>query len=54
MKTEEFKALKNELQQLNVELNRFKKELLTARVEELEQAIHAPAKKARLGRAIEW
>ena len=38
---EELQALKNELEQLNVELKGFKEELLTARVEELGQIVHA-------------
>ncbi len=42
MDMEEFQALKNELQQLTVELKRFKEELLTTRVEELGQVVHAP------------
>ena len=41
MKTEELQAVKNELQQLSVEVKRFKEELLTARVEELEQIVHS-------------
>jgi len=51
MKTEELKALKNELQQLNVELKKFKEERLTTRIEELEQIIHAPARRLHLPRA---
>jgi hypothetical protein len=42
MTMEELQALKNELEQLNVELKGFKEELLTERVEELEQIAHSP------------
>ncbi|MFH1716821.1 MAG: hypothetical protein ABIF19_05680 [Planctomycetota bacterium] len=48
MKMDEFHALKNELEQLNVELKRFKEELLTTRIEELEQIVHAPARRSHL------
>jgi len=48
MKMDEFYALKNELEQLNVELKRFKEELLTTRIEELEQIVHAPARRSHL------
>ena len=48
MAVEDLHALKSELQQLNAELNRFKEELLTARIEELEQVFHAPVGKANL------
>jgi hypothetical protein len=41
MKMEEFQAVKIELQQLSAELKGFKEELLTARIEELEQIAHA-------------
>ena len=51
MRTEELKALKNELQQLNVELKKFKEERLTARIKELEQIIRAPARRSHLRRA---
>ena len=44
MTMEEFQALKNELEQLNVELKRFKEELLTARIEELRRIVRAPAR----------
>jgi len=43
MKKQEVQAVKLQLQQLNVELRRFKRELLTARVEEIEQALPRPA-----------
>ena len=49
MTAEELHAVKSELQQLGVELKEFKEELLTARAEELEQIVHAPARRARLG-----
>jgi peptidoglycan hydrolase CwlO-like protein len=45
MTMEEFQTLKNELQQLNVEMKRFKEELLTTRIEELKQIVHAPARR---------
>ncbi len=48
MTMEEFQAAKNELEQLNVELKRFKEELLTARIKELEQIVHAPARRLHL------
>ncbi len=41
MTMDEVQAVKNELQQLSVELTRFKEELLTTRVKELEQIAHA-------------
>jgi len=37
-----FQAVKNELEQLDVELKRFKEELRTTRIEELRQILHAP------------
>ena len=43
MKKHEVQAVKGQLQQLVVEVRNFKKELLTARVEEIEQTIHKPA-----------
>ena len=45
---DEVQALKNELEQLSVEVKRFKEELLTARIEELEQIVHAPARRSHL------
>ena len=48
MKMEEVQALGNELRQLNVELKRFKEELLTKRIEEFEQIVHAPARRSHL------
>jgi hypothetical protein len=45
MKAEELLALRNELQDLNVEINRFKEELLATRVEELERIIRASARR---------
>ena len=48
MTVEELHALKSELQQLNVEVKSFKKELLTTRKAELEQTSHAPTRKAHL------
>ncbi len=48
MTVEELHALKSELQQLNVEVKSFKKELLTTRTAELEQTSRAPASKAYL------
>jgi len=46
MNMQDFQALKNELEQLNVELKRFKEELLTTRIEEMEQFVHAPARRS--------
>ncbi len=43
MKLKEARAVKEQLQQLDVELRRFKAELLTARVAEIEQVIRRPA-----------
>jgi hypothetical protein len=48
MTMNEVQAVKNELEQLNVELKRFKEELLTARIEELKRIVHAPAKRLYL------
>ncbi len=48
MTMEEFQAAKNELEQLGAELKRFKEELLTTRIEELEQIVHAPASRLHL------
>ena len=48
MTVEELHALKSELQQLDVELKRFREEHLIGRTEELEQTIRAPARKAQL------
>ncbi len=48
MTMEEFQAAKNELEQLNVELKRFKEELLTARTEELRRIARAPARRLYL------
>ena len=42
MKLKEAQAVKKQLQQLDVELRRFKAELLTARVAEIEKAIRRP------------
>ena len=50
MKKHEVQAVKRQLQQLGVELRNFKKELLTARVEEIEQTIHKPAVRSHSGR----
>ncbi len=50
MKVKETKAVKKQLQQLDVELRRFKAELLSARVAEIEQVIRMPA--GRVHRAI--
>ncbi|UCE47137.1 MAG: hypothetical protein JSW47_16205 [Phycisphaerales bacterium] len=50
MTMQEVQTVKRQLQQLNVELSRFKRELLTARVEELEQAIRRPAVRSCSGR----
>jgi hypothetical protein len=46
MAMDEFQAVKNELEQLNVELKRFKEELRTTRIEELKQVVHAPARRS--------
>jgi len=46
MTGEELRALKDKLQQLNVDLERFKEELLTSRVEELQRIIHAPVRRS--------
>jgi hypothetical protein len=48
MTMDEVQAVKNELRQLNVELKRFKEELLAARVKELEQVAHVPARRLYL------
>ena len=48
MTRDEFQALKNELEQLDVELKRFKEELRTTRIEELKQVVHAPARRSHL------
>ena len=48
MTVEELHALKSELQQLNVEVKSFKKELLTTRTAELEQTFRTPPSKAHL------
>jgi ribosomal protein L29 len=50
MKKQEVQAVRKQLQQLNVELRDLKKELLTARVEELEQTIRRPAVSSYSGR----
>jgi len=50
MKKQEVQAVKRQLQQLNVELRRFKKDLLTARVEELERTGRRPAFRSHAGR----
>ena len=41
-------VLKKELLELDVELKRFKQGLLTARINELEAILHAPAKRPSL------
>jgi hypothetical protein len=41
-------VLKKELLELDVELKRFKEELLTTRFEQLEQIVHAPVGRAHL------
>ena len=46
MNMQDFQALKNELEQLNVELKRFKEELLTTRIKEMEQFVHSPARRS--------
>ncbi len=43
MKEQEVQAVKRQLLQLNAELRRFKRELLVARVEEIEQTLREPA-----------
>ena len=48
MTMDEVQAVKNELERLNVELKRFKEELLTTRVKELEQVVRAPARRLYL------
>jgi len=46
MKADQSHALKNELEQLDLELKRFKEHLLTTRIEELKQVAHAPSKRS--------
>jgi hypothetical protein len=48
MKLKEAQTVKKQLQQLDVELRRFKAELLTARVAEIEKAIRRPAGRTHL------
>ena len=48
MTMDEVQAVKNELQQVRVEVKRFKEELLTTRIEEFEQIVHAPARRSHL------
>jgi len=47
MTMKDVRALKNKLLELDVELKRFKGEILAARVEQLEQTIHRPASRSR-------
>ena len=49
MKMEGFQAVKDELQQLDAELKKFKEEFLAARIRELEQIIHAFPRRAHPG-----
>lgn len=49
MKLKEAQAVKKQLQQLDAELRRFKAELLTARVAEIEKAIRGPGCRAHQG-----
>ena len=48
MTVEELRILRDKLEQLSVELNQFKEELLSIRTAELEQGIYAPFRKAPL------
>ena len=48
MTMDELQAVKNELQQLSLEVKRFKEELLTTKIEELEQIVHASARRLPL------
>jgi len=47
-------VLKKELLELDVELKRFKQELLTTRLNELEQIVHAPARTLCLKRPVNY
>jgi len=50
MKADQSHALKNELEQLDLELKRFKEHLLTTRIAELKQTV--PAKSRRSHRTV--
>lgn len=50
MKMEEVRTVREQLQQLDVELRRFKEELLSERVAEFERSIHRPASGSSLGK----
>ena len=47
-------VLKKELLELDVELKRFKQEFLATRVNELEQIVHAPARRLCLKRPANY
>jgi len=47
MEKEELYSVKNELEQLGVELKQFKKELLAARIMEHQQLVRAPVGRQR-------
>ena len=47
MTMKDVQALKKELLELDVELTRFKGEILAARIKQLEQTIHRPASRLR-------
>lgn len=50
MKMQEVHAVKEQLQQLNLEVRKFKKEILIERAEELEQAIRGSEAGSRLAK----
>jgi len=47
MQKDEFYSVKHELEQLDTELKKFKKELLIARIMEKEQIVCAPVRRSR-------
>ena len=47
MTMKDVQALKKELLELDVELKRFKGEILSARIKQLEQTIHRPTSRSR-------
>jgi hypothetical protein len=52
MTVEELRFLRDKLEQLNLELNQFKEELLTLRTAELEQSMHTPTRRGLLSQKI--